>query len=144
MNKSYEIAEQEYYSSEAVWMGVQFGLGFGASGVVDVEVVGKANDNGYMEQWLNMTHERMEVYGRAVKRVESFGQEAFVKLSGDKYDPLKCLIPIIINTEPVSNTTNTNTTTNNTIPTPTPTPTPIPIPIPTPIPIPNTTDTTVP
>lgn len=120
-------------------MGVEFGLGFGGSGVVDVEVVGKVNDNGYMEQWLNMTHDRTEVYGRAVKRVESFGHEAFVMLSGDKYDPLKCLIPIIINTEPpVSNTTDTNTTTNNTIPTP------IPIPTPTPTTIPNNTDSTVP
>lgn len=91
-------------------------MGFVSSGVVDVEVVVKGNGNSYMEGYLNMTHQREEVYGRGIKRVEGFDRDAFVRLTGDKYDPLKCNVPIVMNTNTgTDNTTqtNTNTTTTN-------------------------------
>ena len=63
-----------------------------------------------------------------MKRVEAFDREVFVKLSGDKYEPMRCVVPIVIDAGSTSTNTNTNTsnstsnntTTNNTPTNPTP------------------------
>ncbi len=89
---------------------------FLTSGVVDVEVVVKGNGNSYMEANLAMVHEREELYGRGVKRVEAFDREVFVNLSGDRYEPGRCVVPIVIEDGGTANSyMSRNITTNNTV-----------------------------
>ena len=119
MIKSYEIAEHEYFANDPISFGIAFAGQFISSGEIQIEVVCRAS-NMIRENWLNMTHNQGEVYGRKTNTIYGYSEEEFAKITAfsTKYDTLKCIIPMVVNNLDNNSTTensmtNNNSTTNN-------------------------------